>query len=253
MLVLLSIGIAACLLLPINAVRAQGQQGQTEASQSQETQAQESLADAAAVVGVFEGYKAALMAGDGETAATLVDAGTLVYFGELQRLALTADEPTLKARTFVDRLLVVSMRQVLAPADLEVLELGDLMNLAVSEGWISPETVSQLDIGAVTVSGDQAVAEALSASLPTNSDDPEGFDLHYQFFREQGAWKFGFSSLVDSLSRLVSEFTAQLGTDQDELIFLLVQSLTGKPVLPSVWQRPEPVVGESDPPPRPRD
>ncbi len=204
------------------------------------TAGQQVSSEEARVKQVFIDYKNALVNGDGVAAAALVDQKTLEYFGELKDLAVSADEATVRARPFVDRLLTISMRQILAPSELRVLELGELMNRAVAEGWISPQTVAQLDIGKVTVTGDSATAEALSLNpaLSLEADSDEGAGLDYQFSRENDEWKFGFSSLVSSLNRMIEEFTAQLGTDQDELIFVLVQSLTGKPVLPEVWQLP---------------
>ena len=195
-----------------------------------------SAEDAAEIRRVFHSYRAALTSGAGEDAAALVDRETFVYFEDLKRLALEGAEDVVRARPFVDRLLIVSMRQAVPRAELEQLDLGDLMNKALSEGWISPQTVAQLEIGEVEVKGDHATATAVSLNPMVSFD--EGEPMLYEFQREQGGWRFGFSSLVASLNRLVEEFTAELGTEQDDLIFLLVQNLTGRPVLPDVWQQP---------------
>lgn len=192
--------------------------------------------DAREIRRVFEAYRSALTTGAGQEAAGLVDAATFSYFDGLKGLALEGDEATVRARPFVDRLLIVSMRQAVPPTELVDLDLGGLMNKALGEGWISPQTVSQLDIGEVVVEGDFATAKAVSLNPMVSFE--EGEPMLYEFRREQGAWRFAFSSLVASLNRLVEEFTAELGTDQDDLIFLLVQNLTGRPVLPEVWQQP---------------
>ena len=192
--------------------------------------------DAAEIRRVFEAYRTALASGAGQEAAALVDEDTFSYFEQLKRLALEGGEDAVRSRPFVDRLLVVSMRQAVSRSELEGLELGGLMNKALSEGWISPQTVAQLDIGEVEVDGDFATATAVSLNPMVSFE--EGDPMLYEFKREQGRWRFAFSSLVASLNRLVEEFTAELGTDQDDLIFLLVQNLTGRPVLPEVWQQP---------------
>lgn len=192
--------------------------------------------EAGEIRGVFEAYRGALTSGAGDQAARLVDRETFDYFEGLKGLALEGTEEVVKARPFVDRLLIVSMRQAMTPAELGALDLGGLMNKALTEGWISPQTVAQLDIGEVAVDGDVATATAVSLNPMVSFD--EGEPMLYEFRREEGSWRFAFSSLVASLNRLVEEFTAELGTDQDDLIFLLVQNLTGRPVLPEVWQQP---------------
>lgn len=192
--------------------------------------------DAEEIRRVFEAYRAALTSGAGQEAASLVDEQTFSYFEQLKALALGGSESEVRARPFVDRLLIVSMRQAVPADELRDLELGGLMNKALGEGWISPQTVGQLDIGEVAVNGDVATATAVSLNPMVSFE--EGDPMLYEFRREQGAWRFAFSSLVASLNRLVEEFTAELGTDQDDLIFLLVQNLTGRPVLPEVWQQP---------------
>ena len=56
--------------------------------------------------------------------------------------------------------------------------------------------------------------------------------------REQGEWRFGFRSLVESINSMISQITKQMGTDQDALIFVLVEQLSGRKVLPEVWSLP---------------
>jgi hypothetical protein len=195
---------------------------------------------------VFESYTEALVRGDGALARELVDAGTLRYFDELKRLARAGSESEVKGRSFVDRLLIVSMRHALAPEIIADLTFEGLITTAMTEGWIQPETVAGLAMGAITVEGDRASGEAIAAGLPppTPSEQPAAapgepaLGVSYLFACEDGEWKFRFGSLVDQLDRLVSELTRQLGAEEDALIFSLVEAFTGKKVLPEVWQPP---------------
>jgi hypothetical protein len=194
---------------------------------------------------VFELYKDALVRGDGMMARELVDAGTLHYFAELKRTALSGDEEEVRARSFVDRLLVVSMRHALAPEVIRELTFEGLIATAMTEGWIRPETVAGLQMGAVTVTGGAASGEAISAGLPAPAPaagaepaktSEDALQVSYLFACEAGEWRFRFDSLVHQLDRLVSELTRELGTEEDALIFSLVEAFTGKKVLPDVWQ-----------------
>ena len=189
------------------------------------------------ILNVFQSYKSALLQGDGETAARLVDADTLEYFRDIQGLALSADASVLKSRPFVDRLLVITIRHELDTKMLEEMGLEDLLRHAINAGWIAKASILQLDIGEITVVGDEASAVALvngAAPPPAEGAEP----LAYRFVDERGGWRFRFSSLVASLNRVISDFTAQMGAKEDDLIFTLVQAISGRQVLPEVWDTP---------------
>ncbi len=200
--------------------------------------------DAARIREVFAGYKAALVAGDGKAAAALVDRDTQRYFGELRQLSLSGTEPEVRGRDFIDRLLVVTIRHVLGRSGLETLELSDLIERAVAEGWIAPETVAQLEIGEISVNGDVATAEVVTAAslaalqAPAAQAPSAVAGLSYRFVREDGDWHFGFSALVQGLNQVIRQFTAELGTEEDTLIFVLVEGISGRKVLPEVWESP---------------
>lgn len=205
---------------------------------------------------VFDAYKRALVEGDGARAAELIDASTFDDFERLRRLALEGDEESVRSRPFVDRLLVVSMRHVLSAAELHSLTFQQLIETAFTQGWVQPSTVSGLEMGEPTIEGEVAVAEPVraaqsAAEAPEPPATTPPAELRYRFVCEQGAWRFQFGSLVQQLNSLVSELTAQLGTEEDALIFALVEAFSGRKVLPEVWSRPADEVSP-EPPPHPR-
>lgn len=194
----------------------------------------------AAVRETFEAYRQALIAGDGEQAAALVDRETGDYYRELKRLVLDGSEEEVRQRTFVDRFLVVAFRHQFEAAELTGMELADVIVRAMEIGWINSAAIEQLAVGAVRIEGDEAWAAARTrASL----EDPAlggGIDeLEYRFVNENGNWKFRFSALVASIDEVMRNLAEQLGADEDDLIFTLVESLTGVEVLPEVWDAVE--------------
>lgn len=193
--------------------------------------------DEALVHELFERYKTALLAGEGDVAADLVDADTLSYFEEIKELSLAGSEDQIAARPFVDRLLIVAMRHEIPADELAPMQLEDLLRHAVEAGWIGKQAILQLGIGEIEVEGDEASAEAVvtGVQLPEESEEER---LRYRFVREDGRWKFRFHSLVEGINRIVSQITAQMGTKEDDLIFVLVEQLSGRKVLPEVWSRP---------------
>jgi hypothetical protein len=193
--------------------------------------------DAAAIRDLFDRYKSALLTGDGATASRLVDAETFAYFEDIKRLTLSGGEEEVRSRPFVDRLLIVTMRHELEPAKLEGMDLEGLLRHAIDAGWIGKQSIAQLGMGEVTVDGDEATAIAITPSQGTTTP-AAGDGLRYRFVRESSEWRFGFRSLVESINEMISQLTKQMGTDQDALIFLLVEQLSGRKVLPEIWSLP---------------
>jgi hypothetical protein len=191
-----------------------------------------------AVKKVFSDYKAALLTGDGDRAVTLVDRETLDYYDRIKDLAVIGDAETVKAQSFIDRLLIVSMRHQLDFETLQHMGLEELVRRVVQEGWIRRESIVQLDMGAVEVEGDTATGQALTGGAPPAAGEGAPEPLRYEFVRENGEWKFRFSSLVESLNGVVTQLSRQLGTNEDDLIFQLVEALSGTQVLPDIWERP---------------
>ena len=204
--------------------------------------------DVAAIRDLFNRYKAALLSGDGATAARLVDTETFQYFEEIKGLTLTGTEDAVRQRPFVDRLLIVTMRHELPSAELESMNLEGLLKHAIDAGWIGKQSIMGLGIGEITVDGDQATAVAVTPTTAQAQGAQAASELQYRFVREQGEWRFGFRSLVSSINQMISGLTKQMGTDQDALIFVLVEQLSGRKVLPEVWSMPL-TVGTPVPPP----
>ncbi len=195
--------------------------------------------DEKAVRQVFLEYKKALVGGDADAAVQLVDDETLAYFQELRGLAAAGSEEEIRARSFIDRLLVLSIRHTFEASEIATLSLEGLMGRATREGWISPQTIAQLEMGEVEILGDRATAQAMTTASATNPDLAGPVDgLHYEFQRIDGQWRFGFGSLVRSLDVLVEQLTSQLGASQDDFLFMLIESFSGEKVLPEVWERP---------------
>jgi hypothetical protein len=207
----------------------------------------ESEGDERAVRETFEAYKQALLQRQGARASALVDRATWDYWGELRRLALSGSEEELRQRPFIERLLVVSLRHELSVEELRQMDLEAMLGRAIEAGWIAPASIAQLEMGEVRLEGDRASGQALTRTFgdPPSLQPVEG--LRYEFVREEDEWHFAFASLVAGLDRLLGDFAAQLGADEDDLIFSLVESFSGRTVLPEVWQPPT----EGDPPQSP--
>ena len=120
------------------------------------------------------------------------------------------------------------------------MELADVIVRAMDLGWINQATIEQLAIGEVRIEGEEAFATARTrASLEDPALAGGMDDLEYRFAYQDGEWRFRFSALISSIDEVMRNLAAQLNTDEDDLIFTLIESLTGVEVLPEVWQTGE--------------
>jgi hypothetical protein len=129
------------------------------------------------------------------------------------------------------------------------MDLEGLLRHAIDAGWIGKQSIMGLGIGEITVDGDQASAVAVTPTSAQAEGEQAASELEYRFVREGGEWRFGFRSLVSSINQMISGLTKQMGTDQDALIFVLVEQLSGRKVLPEVWSMPLTVGTPAAPPP----
>src|SRR6202008_1975280 len=68
-----------------------------------------------AVLRGFNGYKTAILAGNGGAAVEHVSQSTLDYFGEMQQLALHGTATDVRAQSLVNQLQILSFRHRLEP------------------------------------------------------------------------------------------------------------------------------------------
>ncbi|MYD85129.1 MAG: hypothetical protein F4Y14_02485, partial [Acidobacteria bacterium] len=168
----------------------------------------------AAVRATFEAYRQALMAGDGEVAASLVDRATGVYYRQLKRLVLEGSEEEVRQRSFVDRFLVVAFRHQFSGDELAAMELADVIVRAMEIGWINSTAIEQLSVGPIRIEGNEAIAAARTRASLEDPSLAGGMDeLEYRFVNEDGRWKFRFSALVMSIDEVMRNLAAQLGAD----------------------------------------
>jgi hypothetical protein len=185
--------------------------------------------DEEAVRATFDGYRQALLDGDGERAAGLVTAGTVEYFEETRRLALEAPEAELRDRSLVDQLQVLTMRQQVPARVLRSTDGQELFAYSVQEGLVATEELRDLGIGEVTVDGDRATAEALSGGEKVAL-------LRWQFAREDGRWKIDVTSLFSFVKTALERSAEDAGMSTEELILRSLEIASGKPVPPDIWE-----------------
>ena len=178
---------------------------------------------------VFETYKKALLARDGEAAAVTVSAGTIAYYEEMRKLALTGTRTEVKQRRLIDRLFVVVERVRVPVDELRSSDGRRLLILGVKEGWINAESVERLGVASFSTRGDQATARMAVGGETT--------PLEMIFRREGGQWRVDLTSLFPAMNFALQTLAKDAGISDDDLIFRSVEAVSGKAVDDSIYDQ----------------
>ena len=182
----------------------------------------------AAVRKCFADYKAALLAEDGAKAKSLVDKGTLEYYGKMKKLALEATATETRKLKVVDKIIVLLQRHMIPIEKLQKMTGEDLFVHGVDQGWIGREAMLSNDIGDVTVNG----SSASGVHIVNGKETP----LHWDFRLEDDQWKIDLLPLMPHGEKAVNELIKDSGFSEEDFLFTVIQNLSEKVVLETVWE-----------------
>lgn len=185
------------------------------------------------VQGVFEcfaAYKGAILAQQGETAVGHLSRSTIDEYQNYVNLSLTADREEIAELSFINRMQVILMRHRIPLETLRELDGRSAIVFAVDRDWIGKDAVIRTELGDVSVYNDRATAEVAigGQKAPTR----------FQFRRENGKWKFDLLSVLRDSNSAMKRAAEQAGMDEDQFLFSITESVTGKKIDESIWTPP---------------
>ena len=201
--------VAGCLLSPANASLAAKGSSESEIRR------------------VFNGYRKALLDKKGAAAANFVDANTLEYYRQMKRRALHASETQVRSQAMMDKLMVLRIRQEIPARRLLNMNPKQFFALGVDRGWIGTDSLRRLTIGKIEVQGKRATAQLVQSGSPV----PFGFS----FSKEAAGWKLDLTSMFPFVRTAFKSMVPKNQTE-DEFIFDLLESLSGKKPNPALWK-----------------
>ena len=185
-----------------------------------------------AVRQTFAAYKRAVMANDGATAAALLSAGTVEWYGSTQDLALHGDKQDVEHLPPLEKLQVLAFRLRIPAEELRALSARQLVAYSVAHGWVGKSGTGRSELGAVTVADGSAVAELLLAGKNTGQK--------YRFVQEGGQWRFDQLPTLQSGGEAIATAARQRGMSEDQLVQMLVETAVGKKLGGDAWEPPFP-------------
>lgn len=219
-----SAAIFASLLISLTACK-------QEQSASVENTSSKKESDVQGVSACFEAYKGAILAQEGEAAVEHLSQSTIDEFQNYVNLALTAEREELEALSFINRMQVVLMRHRIPVETLRDLTGRSAIVYAVDRDWIGKNGVIRTELGEVSTHDDRATAEVIigGQKAPTR----------FQFRREKEAWKFDLLSVLRDGNTAMKQAAEQAGMDEDEFLFTITESVSGKKIDESIWAPPK--------------
>ncbi len=184
--------------------------------------------DQRAVRDSFAAYKAALMREDGRAAAPLVTEGTVRYYGRMRDLALKGQEAEVKQLSAMNKFIVLRMRHQVGLESLRNMSDEDMFVYGIDKGWTGKESVAQAALGKIDVTGDVARSEVI-----------EGGKLiapKFTFRKEGERWKIDLTANFPTAELMLKGMMKEWKMEEDAFIFETLEILSGKKVMPAVWQ-----------------
>jgi hypothetical protein len=178
----------------------------------------------------FLAYKAAILQHQGESSVLLVNTATIQYYARMKALALEGQEKDVRQLTPAHKIMVLTLRHRIPVGALRGMTPEKVFIHAVNQGWIGKNGVLDSDIGQVQIFGNDASAEHVKNGKPTS--------LKYRFTKEDGNWKIDLTALMPLADQAMSMLIKKEGLDEDTFIISLIESISGKKVLPTIWQPP---------------
>ena len=177
---------------------------------------------------VFSDYKSAILSDNGKVAASNLSQGTIDYYTDMQKLAVCAEASEVKAQSFVNRMQVLLFRVRVPTEVLTQMSGHEAVVYAVERGWVGKESVVKLELGDVTISDRIAVGETLS--------NGESVGTQFQFIKESDMWKFDLIPLLTISNTAMVELAGELDIEENELLFMLAESVAGHRPTQKVWE-----------------
>lgn len=176
----------------------------------------------------FESYHAAVAAKDSASAVALLSQDTKDYYQQAARLALYGKVEELNAAPVPLRMLAITLRLRLDPAEAHDWSGEQVLARCVERGWMAAEDPSTVELQTIVFDGKRATSQYVVTDFPP---------LPQEFTKEAGQWKNheipkyekAISSIFDGITDL---------KEQNDRILMGISFQKDITVPATVWEPP---------------
>ncbi|WP_448190181.1 hypothetical protein [Azospirillum sp. sgz301742] len=166
---------------------------------------------------VFDTARTALQQGKGSALVPLLSHATVQKLESVRTVARTGDPVAIGRLEPGEKFAAMGLRRHLNPSELRRMNLGDITDHAVKQGWLGPNVIARSALGPVRVKGDRASALLLVDNKPAM--------VPADFVREGGAWRIDLTSVFTFGGQMLKGFAAMSGKTEDAYISDLLDRL----------------------------
>jgi hypothetical protein len=185
-------------------------------------------ADKEAIEKVFDAYKTAILAGDGNAAAASVTQETLDQYQKYVDWALHADRATVQSLSLLDKMQVLTMRHRIPRDKWQGMTGEKAFVYAVNNNWIGKDQVQAAELGEINLFVFQASADAIMNKRKTHS--------RFFFLKEKGAWKYDLIRLMQGFDSALKSEIKRIRMSPDQFILNTLDHLSGTKPTDSIWE-----------------
>jgi hypothetical protein len=185
-------------------------------------------ADKEAIQKVFDNYKTAILAGDGNAAAASVTQETLDQYQKYVDWALHADRATVQSLSVLDKMQVLMMRHRIPRDKWQGMTGEKVFVYAVNNNWIGKDQVQAAELGEINLFVFQASADAIMNKRKTRS--------RFFFLKEKGAWKYDLMRLMQGFDAALKSEIKRIRMSPDQFIFNALEHANGTKPTDSIWE-----------------
>lgn len=185
------------------------------------------VSDAAEAREVFEKYRRAVLAQDGEAAAECVGSSTFDIYESWRDLALNASLQQLQRENVMNMFVVVRLRSLYDRSEIEAISPRDLFVIGVEKGWVSRSSVENVEIASLEFDGDRGKLFVA-----------KGSDVHFAVEREDGEWKLDLGPVMEMAGPLMDAQAEDAEMTKRVFVEYLYLSVSEDPLDPEVWKGP---------------
>lgn len=185
-------------------------------------------AESEAVRQTYNSYKEAILNQNGREALPLVTNTTIQYYDRMKEAVLKSPEAEVRQLSTANKMFVLLVRQRMTADSLQGMTPEEFFVHSINQGWVGKNGVLNSDIGKIEVSGQHASAEHLSGGKTTS--------IKYRFAKESGKWKLDLTAIMALADQAFKQVMRIQGMEEDELIFSLIESGSGRKVSKDIWK-----------------
>ena len=184
--------------------------------------------ETAQVLAAFDNYRNAIIAQKGAEAVKLVDQNTVDYYASMKALAMEAMRDDVEDLQVVDKMMVLMLRHRIDHELLTSMSPQEIFIYAIDSGWTAKETVSNLELGEISIRGDHATAHHLQNGKASS--------LVWGFNKEEGAWKIDLTSIMPIANLGFEKIISESGMDENDVLFSVIGSVSEDPITEEIWE-----------------